>query len=204
MCFFLSDIKGTWHRVFKTVFYSVHSLLCTDIAIVSKMHPCDAAFLLFQICDFDLHPFLICLPGPITSFPYSILLFAMPRQKVRTSTESRRSAHPNNPQDSAGGHTPHTQPCTAAGSCLQGPEEKGCSRVVLRHGIWLWFMFHTRWEMLQDYASDLVLSSVMAHFYFLTFRVGLISPNWSSYNWTGVLAVLVYPRKKWALPGFIW
>lgn len=87
MCFFLSDIKGTWHRVFKTVFYSVHSLLCTDIAIVSKMHPCHAAFLLFQICNFDLHPFLICLPGPITSFPYSILVFAMPRQKVRTSTK---------------------------------------------------------------------------------------------------------------------
>lgn len=88
-----------------------------------KHNPCHADFLLFQNYSVDLCPFLSWLLfvslALITSFPYSILVFSMPRQKSRTPTKLVAQLW-------ASKHSPRIQLETTLHTCSNGTAVHRC------------------------------------------------------------------------------
>lgn len=106
MCFFLSDIKGAWHSIFKTVFCSRCILYSAQTLQLSvKCIPVMQLSFYSKIVTLTSIPSLFGSLGPITSFPYSISVFSVPRQKVRTPakrvSQPRTSKHPPGPSRSS-------------------------------------------------------------------------------------------------------
>lgn len=161
--------------------------------------------------SFPFIPELQLWPSPLPKlaegipsfFLCRILLFSEPRQKVRTlptlgHSSILPSAPPGLSRRSQSMHAAVGQPCIC---CLTSSSWRYGKRLlkgyaVIASGSGLCC---ARWEILQDFASDSLLLSITAHFYFLGFKVGFISPKWGFYNRTGVLEFSIWPGKCWAL-----
>lgn len=95
-----------------------------------------------------------------------ILVFFLPTQKSRTLTQPVALLFQMHSQGWAGGHTPHMQQWDSHHwMSSEGTWGQGCSRPVLSYGIWLWFVCHTRWEMIQLYVRLGVFISYHSFFW---------------------------------------